>query len=163
MLDFPPLASIALVAVVAFSAGGVTAWRVQNWRHDAKKVAEMQELNRLNAKRETVSAQAGTLYAEKQKATNAKVIERIVQVDRFVPATSCPLSGGFRVYHDAAAEDKELPDPTAKSDAPAVTAKEVAVTTATNYGICHDNADRLEALQNWVNQQLKLNDADKSP
>ena len=79
----------------------------------------------------------------------------IKEVPVYVKADDCPMPGGFRVLHDAAA-DGEVPDPTRIADAAPVPAQDVAATVADNYGTCLANAARLTGLQEWVNAQVGL-------
>lgn len=101
------------------------------------------------------------------EAAHKKAVEKIVvvtetiikEVPTYVKATDCPMPGGFRVLHDAAAYGT-LPDPAAIADASSVPAAAVATTVAINYGTCHETAQRLTDLQGWVTEQkdLKLSD-----
>ena len=101
------------------------------------------------------------------EAAHKKAVEKIVvitetilkEVPVYVKDTDCPMPGGFRVLHDAAA-DGEIPDPARIADAASVPAAAVATTVATNYGTCHEVAQRLTDLQGWVKVQknLKLSD-----
>lgn len=82
--------------------------------------------------------------------------ETIKEVPVYVSKNDCPMSGGFRLLHDAAAKG-QLPDSTGIADAATVSADSVASTVAENYGTCLETAKRLEGLQDWTNEQLKLN------
>ncbi|MES2909846.1 MAG: hypothetical protein V4718_00570 [Pseudomonadota bacterium] len=85
-----------------------------------------------------------------------KVTETILkEIPVYVKADDCPMPAGFRVLHDAAA-DGRLPDPAAIPDAASVPAQDVASTVTQNYGICHQTAQRLTSLQEWVNAQAAL-------
>lgn len=84
-----------------------------------------------------------------------KTITREVPV--YVSSSDCPMSGGFRVLHDAAAEGT-LPDPADIPDAAPVAAQAVAATVSDNYTACHENAATLSGLQEWVREQKKLSD-----
>ena len=97
------------------------------------------------------------------EAAHKKAVEKIVvitetilkEVPVYVKDTDCPMPGGFRVLHDAAA-DGEIPDPAGIADAASVPAAAVATTVATNYGTCHQVAQRLTDLQGWVKVQQGL-------
>ena len=60
---------------------------------------------------------------------------------------------GFVRLHDAAAANA-LPEPARDADAAAagIALSTVAGTVATNYQICHENAEQLRALQGWVRE-----------
>lgn len=162
MFGFSLPSVVAIVFVVAFGLGGASAWKVQNWRYEAKQAAELKELQKLNNKRETVTAAITSKQAEVQEKVRYVTRVQIKEVDKYVSVSDCPLSGNFRVFHDAAAEGK-IPDPASRANAPAATTREVTTTVADNYGICRETAERLKGLQEWVTEQQKLQDAVKSP
>lgn len=119
-------------------------------------------------------AKAQTEYAAQAKSTDTKraaitpaieikaaeVAAKIITVTKtlikevpiYVKDTDCALSGGFRVFHDAAANGV-VPNPADVADAAGVTAQDVAVTVADNYGTCQQTAARLSGLQDWVRAQ----------
>lgn len=76
----------------------------------------------------------------------------IKEVPTYVSINDCPMSPGFRVFHDAAANG-EVPDASRIADAAAVPAPDVANTVAANYQVCHTNSARLTGLQEWVRAQ----------
>lgn len=80
----------------------------------------------------------------------------IEKVPVYVPLDACPLPGGFRLLHDAAATDGVLPDPAGRLDAGAVPAQDAAATVVENYGIARANAAQLVWLQAWVRAQQEL-------
>ncbi len=107
---------------------------------------------------------------EKEKARQAQVVERVVveyrdrvkivkergdeivrEVEKLVSADSCPLPGGFRVLHDAAASGSLPDDPAGVAAIAApVEAPAAAETVAGNYAACLANAAQLTALQDLV-------------
>lgn len=97
--------------------------------------------------------------AARQEATQEKirtVFKTIIkEVPTYVSTNDCPMSPGFRVFHDAAANG-EVPDASRIADAAAVPAPDVANTTAANYQVCHANSARLTGLQAWVRAQQDL-------
>lgn len=109
----------------------------------------------IDAKRDAIAAP----IAAKQEAAQARVrtvTQAIIkEVPIYVKAADCPMPGGFRVLHDAAAHG-EIPDAAGIADAAAVPAQDVAATVADNYGACHATAARLTGLQDWVSQQQAL-------
>jgi len=94
--------------------------------------------------------------AEKQIVVQEKirtVFKTIIkEVPTYVSINDCPMSPGFRVFHDAAANG-ELPDASRIPDAAAVPAQDVANTVAANYQACLTNSARLTGLQDWVRAQ----------
>ncbi|MEO8021054.1 hypothetical protein [Polaromonas sp.] len=95
----------------------------------------------------------------KQEAAQAKirtVTETIIkEVPIYVKADTCPMSGGFRVLHDAAANG-EVPNPAAIPDAAPVPAQTAASTVAENYGTCRAAIENLSGLREWVRVQEAL-------
>ena len=71
--------------------------------------------------------------------------------------TTAHYAGPARVawlsLHDAAAAG-EVPEPARDADAPAegLALSAVAATVVTNYQTCHENAEQLKALQDWIRQ-----------
>lgn len=94
--------------------------------------------------------------AEKQIVVQEKirtVFKTIIkEVPTYVSVNDCPMSPGFRVFHDATANG-ELPDPARIPDAAAVPAPDVANTVSANYQACLTNSARLTGLQDWVKAQ----------
>lgn len=67
------------------------------------------------------------------------------------------LSPSWGVLHDAAAA-QSVPDTTGRTYAAreAPTAAAAIRTVSENYAVCHETADQLEALQEWVREQHRL-------
>jgi hypothetical protein len=64
----------------------------------------------------------------------------------------CTFTRGFVGVHDAAASNSPLRAPAGNPDDPAegIKASTVAGTVAGNYLTCHETAEQLKALQEWV-------------
>jgi hypothetical protein len=139
--------SLAVVAVCALS-WSLGADRIQaKW--DAEKAALAEAALKQERKDQAVADAVGA------KVAAAAVKERVVyktlikEIPKYVES-DCDLSGGFRVFHDAAA-NATVPDPSATgADAAPVKAQDVAATVAENYESCRDNERRLEALQEII-------------
>lgn len=91
-----------------------------------------------------------------QKVAAASVQDRVVyktitkEIPTYVKVDDCPMSGGFRMLHDAAATGS-LPDPGASGvNGTPVPAQDVATTITDNYEACRDNERRLRALQDVI-------------
>jgi hypothetical protein len=121
----------------------------------AERVQTDNKLQQLAAKQATTTTQVVTQYVDRVQTVRVKGDDIIKEVKVYVPsaASTCNLSGGFRLLHDAAATQSELPDPARIADAPAAPAQDVASTVAENYATCHEVAEQLKALQSWVSQQ----------
>jgi hypothetical protein len=147
-----PYIACTLIGLVMGAAG---AWRVQDWRYDAKQAEALREAHRMNNKRESISAKADQAAA-KELARHHVVTQTIFrEVVRYVPLDSPSVPGGFRVLHDAAALG-DIPDAARIPDAASTPLADVAIAVVDNYAACHDNAIRLEALQRWVRAQSKV-------
>jgi hypothetical protein len=109
-------------------------------------------------KADEARAAISTPIAEKQIVVQEKirtVFKTIIkEVPTYVSVNDCPMSPGFRVLHDAAANG-EVPDPARIPDAAHVPAQDAANTVAENYRIHHETAARLTGLQDWVRAQQK--------
>lgn len=112
-------------------------------------------LDELKAKQSKVTVKVETRYLDRVKVIREKGQTIVREVKVFVPADSCELPGGFRLLHDAAASNT-LPDPAGIPDAAAVPAQAAAATVADNYAACHESAERLTSLQDWVRRQQEL-------
>lgn len=142
--------------VLALVAAG---WRIHHniWQggYDAAEAKYAKQAISANTQRAAVAPPIAAKHeaAVVQIRTVTKTILKEVPV--YVKATDCPMPGGFRVLHDAAA-DGRIPEPAGIADAAAVPADVAAGTVAENYGLCHETAERLTALQSWVRAQQAL-------
>ncbi|RKQ61245.1 hypothetical protein C8E02_1012 [Vogesella indigofera] len=114
-------------------------------------------------RRAETTVQVLTKYVDRVRTVHVAGETIIKEVPVYVPSDSPALPGGFRVHHDAAALGElpdpalgELPDPARVADAAAVPAQDVAATVAANYLTCHENAEQLTALQEWVREQSQV-------
>jgi hypothetical protein len=141
---------LALLAVYGLGRHQGAAAERQDWQAkadaDARKVAEQGE----RAAEKTV--QVVTQYVDRVQVIREKAKSITKEVPIYVPSHSCPMPGGFRVLHDAAARG-ELPDSAGVADALAVPPQDIAATVSDNYGTCHEVAEQLTSLQEWVRGQ----------
>lgn len=114
-------------------------------------------LAELKAAAGRVTVRTETVYVDRIKTIRLRGEEIVREVQVFVPAGSAELSGGFRLFHDAAAGNQPLPDAAAITHAAPVDAQTVARTVADNYAASHEIAQRLTSLQDWVRDQCKAN------
>lgn len=136
---------------------GYHAWAAhqQGIGYDRARAEYALQAKKADDKREAVAAPIEAHHAE-ETAKIVTVTKTIIkQVPIYVKNTDCPMPGGFRVLHDAAANG-QVPDPAAVADAASAAAADVASTVATNYGTCHEVAQRLTDLQAWVHAQQVL-------
>lgn len=147
------LAAITLVVVVA--GGYLIEQRIEQRGYDRAVLAYEKQAKKADDKREAIAAPI-TAAAEKEViriVTVTKTIKKEIPV--YVKATDCPMSGGFRVLHDAAANG-EVPDPARIPDAAPASAQDVADAVTDNYGTCQLIRSQLIHLQDWVRAQQDL-------
>lgn len=123
---------------------------------DKSREKGMAELARLRAEAGKITVKTETVYVDRIKTIREKGNAIIREVPVFVSADDGGLSGGFRLFHDAAAAGT-IPDPADIPDAAPVDAQTVASTIASNYTTHHETAQRLISLQDWVIAQCKAN------
>lgn len=149
-----PTRWLILLGAVAALTLGYFAWR-EHQREiggDEVRAAYAVAAKKEDAKREEVTAPIALKFAQQTARIRTVTKTIIKEVPTYVSANDCPMSPGFRVFHDAAANG-EVPDPARIADAAAVPAPIIAATVADNYGTCLENAKRLEGLQEWVRAQ----------
>ena len=149
LLSAALLISSLFLAYTLGKRGVQAQWDKANIETNAKIALLTEQANK-------VTVRVETKYVEKEKVIRLKGKEIIREVKVFVPSDSCSLSGGFRVFHDAAANN-EVPDATKAADAPSVSATDVATTIARNYEQCNVYIERLKAWQQWARDQCNLN------
>lgn len=105
-------------------------------------------------KQAEVTTKVVTKYVDK-----IKTIKEVQYVTKDLP-DDCMLSYNFGMLHNAAATNSGTP-PTPEGingEASTIKAVDLASTIVDNYSIYHETAAQLEALQEWVEQQTKVND-----
>lgn len=149
------LARLGVVALVAVSLFGY-GWFKGN-SHGTQKLIDYQakqalEAVRIAQGRERVTTQVVTKYV--QKAAETRVVTQYVEkeVVRYEQANPgyC-LDADWRRLHDAAALNT-VPNSPSGTDVPPRAAEALEGVT-TNYAAAQRNADRLQALQEWVAKQ----------
>jgi len=116
------------------------------------------------AKREAESAQVSvkvvTKYIERDRIikensdATLKAIPQLVSKDA---DAACPVPNGFVVLHDSAAKG-EVPDTSGSTNekTSGVKLSEVGETVTKNYTTCHQNAEQLKSLQEWLVEQQRI-------
>lgn len=149
-------AALALLGLALVAFGYVKGVAHEQVRWEKLERDRERATATLAGKRADVTARVDLKYAPALTKIQTVTKETIRYVPQFVPSSDCPVSGGFRVFHDAAAEGR-VPDPAGVPDAAPAPAADVAATVADNYGTCREDAARLTGLQEWVREQLRLN------
>ena len=157
LLAVPLAAKIAICTTLCaalFSAGLYVGhkWGVSSC-YEATIEAQRHTIE-TGVKQAVVSDKTVTEYVDRVQIVQGKSREIIKEVKVYVQDT-CTLSGGFRLLHDGAVYN-ELPDTTRDSDEGTVTATDALETVATNYGLCYENSQTLQALQSWVREQSSI-------
>ena len=110
----------------------------------------------VSAKQSQISDSVTTKYVDRIKIVQGRTQEIIKEIKVYVKDdTDTYLPGGFRMLHDLAINY----DPSNSSgtvDETPVKTQDVAETVVRNYGICQENSQTLEALQDFVRQQAAV-------
>lgn len=106
-------------------------------------------------KQGVVNDKVVTVYVDRVQTVQGKSRTIIKEVQNHALKLSTVLSGDFRVLHDGAAHGT-IPSASDYANAAPVEATAVAETVVGNYGICHENAETLSALQGWIRQQAGI-------
>lgn len=167
-MNIDPIKAAAAVLILALLAiAGIRIHAYGQARYEAGQAAMQakwdkavergrKEVERLRTEAGKVTVRTEVQYRDRVKVIREKGDALVREVPVFVPAGSV-LSGGFRLFHDAAAAGGPVPDPAAIADAAPIDAQAVAGTVADNYATFHETAQRLTSLQDWVLAQCKAN------
>lgn len=114
------------------------------------------EVERLKSEASKITVKVETKYVDRIKEVKVRGETIVKQVPVYVPAGLPELPGSIRVFIDAASQGI-LPDPSQTSDAAAIPIEDLASSVAENYTQCLATSEQLRGLQEWVNEQHKLN------
>ena len=125
-------------------------------RWDAATAAQQQAQAQVQIQQAEATVQVVTQYVDRIQVVREKGDTLIQEIPIYVPVqadAACTVRRGFVSLHDAAAAG-ELPTAPGDADAPAegLALSAVAATVASNYQTCHENAEQLKALQDWIRQ-----------
>lgn len=151
------LLALALLAVALLGFGWVKGASHVQGEWDAAISKQAVQVATVKVKQAEATVQVVTKYVDRVKVVRATGDTIIKEVPVYVTAeadAACVLSRGFVRLHDAAAAGR-IPEPAGGADAsPAgIALSSVAGTVADNYERCHENAEQLTALQDWVRAQ----------
>jgi hypothetical protein len=156
-----------ILAALLIAALAVIAWQrhqtaVLSSRLASAQVQTMAAL--FDASVAKVDVKIITQYVDRVRVIHdtTQVIQR--EIPTYVtPATdrTFPLPVGFVRLHDAAASGVSAFPAAGPADATAATIATSVATgvIVTNYGICHETAEQLSALQNWIRERNALQSA----
>ena len=110
----------------------------------------------VSAKQSQISDSVTTKYVDRIKIVQGRTQEIIKEVKVYVKDDADTyLPGGFRLLHDLAI-NYDPGNSTGTVDETPVKTQVVAETVVRNYGICQENSETLEALQDFVRQQAAV-------
>lgn len=125
-------------------------------RRDAATAAQQQAQAQVKTRQAEATVQVVTQYVDRIQIVREKGDTLIQEIPVYVPVqadAACTVHRGFVSLHDAASAG-ELPTAPGDADAPAegLALSAVAATVVTNYQTCHENAEQLKSLQDWIRQ-----------
>lgn len=143
----------AAVIALCLAASHLLAWQKgaahvrAEWQTERSQAVT--QAAEVKAEQAEVTARVVTQYVDRVRIVRAPAEKIIQEIPTYVPTTACPLPGGFRLLHDAAARGDD-PGAAGGAAAPAVPAQDLARTLTDNYTACRENAEQLIALQAWA-------------
>lgn len=150
------LLALAALGIALFGFGWLKGASHVQAQWDAATAAQQQAQAQLQTRQAEATVQVVTKYVDRIQIVRDKGDSLIQEIPVYVPVqadAACTVHRGFVSLHDAAAAG-ELPQPARDADAPAegLALSTVATTVVTNYQTCHENAEQLKALQDWIRQ-----------
>lgn len=149
-------APLVLIALVVFLWGRVKEHYREQGREEVR-IELNKQIAELKQKREKVTTVTEIKYVDRIKEVKVKGDTIIKYRDVFVPTDSGYLNGGFRVYFDAAIENR-IPDPAEIANAAPVAVTDVADTHAANAKQCNEYIEQLNGWIDWAEEQCRLNE-----
>lgn len=145
---------LALIAVMLGLVATGYAWKAHNAAQAAELAKAKAQVAALTiaVKQAEATERVVTKYVDRVKVVAGRTQVIIKEVPIYVPATTPDLPAGFRILHDSAAQGV-IPDPARIADAAPVPAQDAAETIVSNYGTCHETAEQVIALQDWIRAQ----------
>ena len=115
-----------------------------------------QEIERIKQQSERITVKVETKYVDRIKEIRVKGDTIVKKVPVYISRDLPELPGAFRVLVDAASQGA-VPDSASLAHGAPVAPQDVATSVTDNYATCLANAEQLRGLQEWVNEQKKLN------
>lgn len=156
------LLGLSLLAAALVGIGWVKGTTYVQNKWDAENMRQSLQVATVKKLQAEATVQIVTKYVERVKVVREAGDTIIKEVPTYVPLeadAACVLSRDFVRLHDAAASGR-LPDPAGGTDAPAagIALSTVASTVADNYERCHENAEQITALQQWISEGERIPD-----
>ena len=148
------LLALALLAAALIGFGWIKGASHVQEQWDAAMQQQALQAVAIRERRAQATVKVITEYVDRVRVVLEKGDTIIKEVPVYVPVqadAACTINSGFVRLHDAAAAG-ELPEPARDADAAAtgIALSAVAGTVAANYQTCHENAEQLRALQEWI-------------
>ena len=150
------LLALTALCIALFSFGWLKGASHVQAQWNAATAAQQQSQVQVQIQQAEATVQVVTQYVDRIQVVREKGDTLIQEVPVYVPVqadAACTVHRGFVSLHDAAAAG-ELPTAPGDIDAPTegLALSAVATTVVTNYQTCHENAEQLKALQDWIRQ-----------
>ena len=150
------LLALAALGIALYGFGWIKGAGQVQAQWDAATAAQQQALANAQIRQAEATVQVVTKYVDRIQVVQEKGDTLIQEIPVYVPVqadAACTVHRGFVSLHDAAAGG-ELPTAPGDPDAPAegLALSAVAATVVSNYQTCHENAEKLKALQDWIRQ-----------
>ena len=150
------LLALAALGIAVFGFGWLKGASHVQAQWDAATAAQQQAQAQAQNRQAEATVQVVTQYVDRIQVVREKGDTLIQEISVYVPVqadAACTVLRGFVSLHDAAAAG-ELPQPARDADAPAegLALSAVAAIVVSNYQTCHENAEQLKALQDWIRQ-----------
>ena len=150
------LLALTVLGIALFGFGWLKGASHVQAQWDAATAAQQQAQAQAQISQAETTVQVVTQYVDRIQVVREKGDTLIQEIPVYVPVqadAACTVHRGFVSLHDAAAAG-ELPTTPGDADAPAegLALSAVAATVVTNYQTCHENAEQLKALQDWIRQ-----------
>ena len=150
------LLALAALGIVLFGFGWLKGASHVQAQWDAATAAQQQAQAQVQIRQAEATVQVVTQYVDRIQVVREKGDTLIQEIPVYVSVqadAACTVHRGFVSLHDAAAAG-ELPQSARDVDAPAegLALSAVATTVVSNYQSCHENAEQLKALQDWIRQ-----------
>ena len=150
------LLALTALCIALFGFGWLKGASDVQAQWDAATAVQQQAQAQVQIQQAEATVQVVTQYVDRIQVVREKGDTLIQEIPVYVPVqadAACTVHRGFVSLHDAAAAG-ELPEPARDADAPAegLALSAVAATVVSNYQTCHENAEQLKALQDWIRQ-----------
>lgn len=150
------LLALAALGIALVSFGWLNGASHVQAQWDAATAAQQLAMAEVQIRQAEATVQVVTKYVDRIQVVREKGDTLIQEIPVYVPVqadAACTVHRGFVSLHNAAAAG-ELPESARDADAPAegLALSAVATTVVSNYQTCHENAEQLKALQDWIRE-----------